>query len=108
MISPTRRRALVLWALCTLCLPLLWIMQLLQGLFGSPSRSINMAISLDTCGNALTGGDPRMTLSERTGLAVMDGKRWGLLAAPVIDTFFGKDHCREEALLWQKRFLLNG
>lgn len=98
-----RCRALKLWALCTLCLPLLWLMQLLQGVFGSPERSINMAVSLDTCGNALFGGDPRMTISERTGLAVMAGKRWGQIVAPVIDYFFWPDHCRKEAESWVKK-----
>jgi hypothetical protein len=98
--STTRRRALALWLLCTLVIPLLWLMQLLQGVFGSPERSINMAVSLDTCGNALLGGNPRQTISERTGLALIEGKRWARIVAPVIDYFFGPDHCRQEARVW--------
>lgn len=105
--NPSRIRALKLWLLCTLVLPILWLMQLLQGLFGSPERSLNMAFSLDTCGNALFGGDPRMTLSERTGLAVMQGKRWARAVAPVIDLFFGPDHCRDEAVQWIKKYRFN-
>lgn len=105
MVSPDRRRALKLWLLCTLAIPLLWLMQLLQGVFGTPARSINMAVSLDTCGNALFGGDPRQTISERTGCALLEGKRWARLAAPVIDYFFGKDHCRQEARVWLAKTL---
>lgn len=100
MATKDRQRALKLWLLCTLCLPLLWLMQLLQALFGSVERSLNMAFSLDTCGNALFGGDPRMTISERTGLALMEGKRWARIVTSVIDYFFGADHCRTEALSW--------
>jgi len=103
--STTRRRAIALWLLCTLVIPLLWLMQLLQGVLGSPERSINMAVSLDTCGNALLGGNPRQTLSERTGLALLEGKRWARIVAPVIDYFFGKDHCRQEARVWLAKTL---
>lgn len=105
--STTRCRALKLWLLCTLFLPLLWLMQLLQALFGSVERSLNMAFSLDTCGNALFGGDPRMSISERTGLALMAGKRWAKIVAPLIDHFFGKNHCREEAVQWIKKYRFN-
>ena len=107
MVTPDRIRALKLWALCSACLPVLWLMQLLQALFGSVERSLNMAFSLDTCGNALFGGDPRMSISERTGLAVMAGKRWGRIVAPIIDFFFGPDHCREEAVQWLKKYRFN-
>lgn len=105
--SPARRRALKLWLLCTVFLLPLWLMQLLQGLFGNPERSINMAFSLDTCGNALFGGDPRMSISERTGLALMQGKRWAQIVAPCIDFFFGQHHCREEAVKWLKKYRFN-
>lgn len=104
MVSTERIRALKLWLLCTLVLPFLWLMQLLQGLVGSPERSINMAVSLDTCGNALFGGDPRMTISERTGLGVMQNKRWARIVALVIDYFFGANHCRDEANKWLKKW----
>ncbi len=103
--NTTRRRAIALWLLCTLVIPLLWLMQLLQGVLGSPERSINMAVSLDTCGNALLGGNPRQTLSERTGLALLEGKRWARIVAPVVDYFFGHDHCRQEARVWLAKTL---
>lgn len=103
--STTRRRAIALWLLCTLVIPLLWLMQGLQALFGSPERSIRMAFAQDACGNALFGGDPRMSISERTGLGVMQGKRWARAVAPVIDYFFGHDHCRQEARVWLAKTL---
>ena len=71
----TAVRALKLWLLCTVFLAPLWLMQGMQALLGSPARSINMACALDACGNALFGGDFRMTISERVGLAVLAGKR---------------------------------
>ena len=107
MDTRTRKHALKLWLLCTLCLPLLWIMQGLQALFGSPERSIGMAFAQDACGNALFGGDPRQSISERTGLALMLGKRWARIVAPVIDHFFGQNHCREEAVQWLKKYRFN-
>ena len=82
---------LELWLLCTGVLPLLWLMQGLQGLLGSPSRSVNMAVAIDACGNALLGGDPRMTISERTGLA-----RWQAL---------GEDRRTGHRSLFRKRSL---
>ncbi len=98
--SADRRRALLLWLLCSLCLPILWVMQLMHGALGSPARSINMAAALDACGNALFGGDFRMTISERTGLALIERKRWARIVAPCIDVFFGPDHCLTEARQW--------
>ena len=105
MVATSRRRAVALWLICTLVIPLLWLMQGLQALFGSVDRSINMAVSLDTFGNTLLGGNPRQTISERTGLALLEGKRWARLVAPVIDYFFGKDHCRQEARGWLAKTL---
>ena len=99
-LNPERVRALKLWLACTLVLPVLWVMQLMQGLFGSPERSVNMARALDQQGNALFGGDPRMSISERTGLAAMAGKRWGMLAEKLIDAVFGEGHCAEQARNW--------
>jgi hypothetical protein len=107
MVNPDRIRSLKLWLACTAVLPVLWIMQLLQGLFGSTSRSINMAVALDQQGNALLGGDPRMTLSERSGLARMAGKRWAKTAVPLIDAVFGRGHCHSEAVNWMARFGLS-
>jgi hypothetical protein len=102
--QPTRRNALLLWLVCTPVFPILWMMQGLQAIFGNPERSVNMALAIDSCGNALFGGDFRMTISERTGLALIAGKRWGRIAAPVIDFFFGENHCRIEGEQWLGAF----
>lgn len=95
-----RLRALKLWIACTVVLPILWIMQLGQALLGNTERSINMACALDACGNALFGGDFRMTISERVGLAAMAGKRWAPPVARIIDAAFGAGHCADEARQW--------
>ncbi len=94
----SRAIAVLLWGLCTVALPVLWVMQLMQALFGSVDRSIRMAVAHDQCGNALFGGIPTMTISARTGLALREGKRWARIVAPVIDFFFGEGHCAGEAL----------
>ena len=99
-LNPARTRALKLWLACTLVLPVLWLMQLGQALLGNTTRSINMACALDACGNALFGGDFRMTISERVGLAVLAGKRWAPPVARLIDALFGAGHCAEQARNW--------
>jgi hypothetical protein len=98
--KPTRGTAFKLWLACTLALPLLWIMQLGQGLFGSAERSVEMATALDACGNALLGGTFRMTISERAGLAQIQGKRWARFAVSLIDALFYSGHCADEAMDW--------
>lgn len=93
-----RRGVMVLlWLLCMVALPLLAVMQLLQGLFGSTARSLAMATAIDQCGNALFGGDPTMTISARTGLGFAEGLRWAKVLRPVIDALFGSGHCAAEA-----------
>lgn len=55
----------------------------------------NLAIAFfDLPLNALLGGDPEETISSRVGKLQRDGKRVGLVLAPVIDFIFGKDHCK--------------
>ena len=102
--SRTRRRAILLWCVCTLVVPALWIMQGLQALFGSPERSVRMAFAKDACGNAMFGGDFRMTISERVGLAAMQGKRWAPPVARIIDAAFGAGHCADEARQWLLKY----
>lgn len=92
-----RLRAVALWALCTVMLPLLCVMQLLQGLFGDVSRSVAMAVAIDSCANALFGGKPNDTISARTGRGVEEGLAWAKFFAPIVDFFFGENHCRDEA-----------
>jgi hypothetical protein len=74
-------------------MPLLLTMMLLQAVFGSTSRAKGMALAQDQCGNALFGGNPKESISEHTGNALLAGKRWARIVAPMIDFFFGEGHC---------------
>lgn len=94
-----RGEAVLLWLLCSVFVPGLVVMQLLQAALGDPERSRRMALAIDMCGNALLGGDPRETISARTGRNLIAGKRWARIVAPVIDFFFGENHCRNAALM---------
>jgi hypothetical protein len=49
--------------------------------------------------NALFGGDPRMSISGRTGNGVILGYRWAQILAPMIDGFFGTGHCLSSATI---------
>lgn len=92
-----RAKLLMLWAMCAAFSGVLLLAMLAQALFGSEARALNMAIAQDECGNALFGGEPTVTISERTGNALVEGKRWARLVAPVIDFIFGKGHCLAHA-----------
>jgi hypothetical protein len=83
--------------LCAIVAPILIIAMLLQAIFGNTQRAWSMAIALDECGNCLFGGDPIETISKRTGLALIAGKRWAKIVAPCIDLLFGKGHCLANA-----------
>ncbi|MGF6781127.1 hypothetical protein [Paraburkholderia sp. GAS334] len=54
---------------------------------------------LDCLGNALTGGDPRETISSRAGKARLEGKEWGCALCALLgwaaSIIAGKptDHC---------------
>jgi hypothetical protein len=93
-----RITAFFLWVLCALALPILCIMQLLQGVCGDVRRSKSMAVAIDSCANALFGGLPNDTISARTGRGVMKGYKWAVRVAPIIDFFFGRNHCMIEAI----------
>lgn len=93
-----RLKQFVLWLICIIILPILCVMQLLQGLFGDARRSQSMAVAIDSCANALFGGLPNDTISARTGRGVAEGLLWAKRVAPIIDFFFGKNHCKDEAM----------
>ncbi len=95
--TPIRLRLCLIWLLCAIVTPLLILMMLAQALFGSTVRAQSMAVALDECGNSLFGGDARETISKRTGLALLAGKRWAKIAAPLIDSVFGFNHCLNAA-----------
>jgi hypothetical protein len=63
------------------------------------SYSLNVAISLDEFGNAITGGDPEETISSRAAKARNAGRVWGCVLCKflgyVATKIAGKptDHC---------------
>jgi hypothetical protein len=93
----TRFKLFLIWVLCAIATPVLIIAMLAQLVAGSVARAQSMAVALDECGNSLFGGDAQETISRRTGLALIAGKRWAKVVAPVIDFLFGKGHCLANA-----------
>lgn len=93
----TRLKLCGLWIMCVLVTPILLLAMLAQALFGSEPRAQRMAVAYDECGNSLFGGEPTVTISERTGNALIQGKRWAKIVAPCIDAIFGKGHCLANA-----------
>ena len=89
-----RLRILFLALICALVSPLLIFFMVAQALFGDTDRALGMVLSLDRCGDALFGGDSKETISSRTGRAQEAGVHWGVVLAPCIDFFFGKNHCK--------------
>ena len=92
-----RLKVLLLCLFCTFVMPILSLAMMAQASFGSSERALSMAIAIDECSNSLFGGDPKVTISERTGNGMIEGLRWALIAAPMIDFFFGAGHCRAHA-----------
>lgn len=59
---------------------------------------VNLLVGADEIGNAVLAGDPRHTISARTGYALHRGKTWAKVAAPVINTLMGSsEHCAHAA-----------
>lgn len=79
--------------------PILLFVLLFDILVGADRRARAMLIAFDQVGNAATGGSPTMTVSERTGNALLAGKPWAKPAAKFIDYMFGKNHCLENATI---------
>lgn len=94
-----RFQLLGIWVMCVLATPALLLLMLYDSLLGSTVRAKNMEIAADEEGNALFGGPPQQTISERTGNALVTGERWAHFVAPVIDLFFGKGHCLANATI---------
>lgn len=93
----TRLRLLAIWLLCAAVTPVLLAGMLLQAVGGAQARALGIAVGFDEAGNALFGGDARQTISTRTGKALIRGKRWARIVAPLIDFFFGAGHCLAHA-----------
>jgi len=90
-------KLILICLMCAVFAPVLVLCMLAQALFGSGDRALSMAVAFDECGNALFGGDATETISRRTGLALLAGKRWAKIVAPVIDFIFGPGHCLANA-----------
>jgi len=90
-----RLRILCFWLLILLMSPLALAMMFLHNLFGSYGRALAMARNYDRIANILLGGSERETISSRVGRNQRNGLWHGKLLAPLIDVFFGKDHCRK-------------
>lgn len=59
----------------------------------------NLFIGADEEGNAVLAGDPRHTISARTGYAQYRGKAWAKVCGPVINALMGSSrHCIEAAV----------
>lgn len=54
----------------------------------------SVAYCVDCTGNALTGGDPRETISSRAGKAQKNGKRWACLLCRLLDAI-QRGHCTQ-------------
>lgn len=85
----------IITLLCILVTPILLFCMVCQLLLGNKDRALRMAIAIDQCGNALLGGSEDETISSHTGRAQLQGIYWATKVAPIIDFFFGKNHCRD-------------
>ena len=90
-----RVRLFALASLCTVVIPIIMVLLWCHTLFGNEDFAIRTATGIDQSGNAAIGGSQDETFSSRTGRAQEAGVAWGVKLAPVIDTFFGKDHCKK-------------
>jgi len=95
----TRKKLMLIWLLCVTTAPILLLAMACQAAFGSEGRALSMAVAYDECGNALFGGARGETISARTGNALIQGRRWAKVAAPVIDAIFGAGHCLANATI---------
>ena len=86
----TRTHALILWLVCLVGSIAVCLMQLLQALFGSVNRSVNMAIGIDQTVNAILGGSPDETISAR-----IHRNQWRRTERFVNWIFGDPNHCRD-------------
>lgn len=67
---------------------------LCHAIIGSPEKGLMIAKGFDRMCNVLIGGVETEFISSHVGRMQRDGDWWGITLAPVIDFFFGKDHCK--------------
>lgn len=97
----TRWQMLVIWLFCCLLTPILMLAMFLF-CFGPVRRAAFMAVAFDEMGNAMLGGDPRVTISQRVGNGLVNGEPWAPKYALFIDAIFGKNHCISQADKYQE------
>jgi hypothetical protein len=93
----SRSQLLLVWVLIVVSTPFALIVLLIDILAGADKRAKTIAIAFDEVGNTIFGGQPNVTISEKTGNALLEGKLWAKIAAFVIDGMFGKGHCLSNA-----------
>ena len=86
----SRVQSVILWLACLAATLIILPMQLLQALFGSVRRSINMAVAIDQAVNALLGGLPDETISAR-----IYRNQWKKTETFVNWLFGDPNHCRD-------------
>jgi hypothetical protein len=94
-----RIKLVLIWLLCVAFVVPLMLGMLIEAVCGSQSRALNIAVGYDCAYNGLFGGAEQQTISTRTGNALIEGRRWALLVAPVIDFLFGAGHCLANATI---------
>lgn len=82
-------RHLILWLLC-LAAAIVSLAWQLVAIFGSPRRSLRIAIGFDQTANAAFGGDEDETISSRAW-RLRDDVRWSVIRR-LIDAGFGDEH----------------
>lgn len=86
----SRVQSVILWLACLAATLIILPMQLLQALFGSVKRSVNMAIAVDQTVNALFGGSPDETISAR-----IHRNQWKKTERFVNWLFSDPNHCKD-------------
>lgn len=55
----------------------------------------NILVSLDQLASVFLGGDPDETISSRVGKWSASGSKVGRFFEIILDSIFGKNHCKE-------------
>lgn len=71
--------------------PVVALAWLAQTIVQSP-RAGTAARAYDQLGNAVLGGDPQRTVTERAGKAMKEGRRWACVLCKLLDRI-DPDHC---------------
>lgn len=86
---------LAVWALSH-AVHLLASTWLLIGALTGRNRAWEIALGYDHLGNAVTGGNPRETISARAYRAMLERRTWGCVLCRLLN-YLQTDHCRKAA-----------